>query len=109
MRNELVKSTPHYIFYPDGDQAWFLNGELHREDGPAYIYKNESQEWFLNGVRHREDGPAIIYANGTQAWYVNGSRISDAEIKEWKKQYDIPENHLEWNSQHKMLFKLRFS
>jgi len=27
-----------------------------------------SKEWFLNGQRHREDGPAVEYANGHKEW-----------------------------------------
>ena len=26
--------------YDDGDKIWWLNGKLHREDGPAYEYYN---------------------------------------------------------------------
>jgi len=96
------------IIYPDGHQEWFLNGKLHREDGPAVIFANGRKEWRINGIRHREDGPAVIYPTGYRVWYVNGNEISDEEIKEWREQYNIPENYLEWNTQHKMLFKLRF-
>ena len=24
--------------YPNGDKSWYLNGKLHREDGPAIEY-----------------------------------------------------------------------
>jgi len=97
------------VINTDGTQSWYVNGVRHREDGPAFININEHQEWFLNGKHHREDGPAVIWKDGKQAWFVNGNRISDEEIKRWKDQYNIPENYLEWNSQHKMLFKLKFS
>jgi hypothetical protein len=40
-------------------QRWFLNGKLHREDGPAVEWTNGSKSWYLNGNLHREDGPAI--------------------------------------------------
>ena len=36
------------------------------------IYLDGSKEWFLNGQRHREDGPAIEWASGYKAWYING-------------------------------------
>jgi N-acetylneuraminic acid mutarotase len=35
--------------YTNGDKAWYLNGELHREDGPAIEYANGDKHWFLNG------------------------------------------------------------
>ena len=35
----------------DGDyKEWWLNGELHREDGPAII-DGDCQEWYLNGKK----------------------------------------------------------
>ena len=86
--------------YDNGKQEWFLNGKLHREDGPAIVDGN-IQEWWLNGNRHREDGPAIIngkyrawYLNGKwhredgpaiigdgyQEWYLNGEGLSEADF-----------------------------
>jgi len=57
----------------DGSTAWKLpNGDLHREDGPAFVMTNGHKEWYINGQRHREDGPAIIYPNGTKYWCING-------------------------------------
>ena len=31
--------------------------------------------WYLNGKVHREDGPAIERAGGSKQWYRNGKRI----------------------------------
>ena len=55
----------------DGSKFWYLNDELHREDGPAVEYANGSKAWFLKNKSHREDGPAVEYANGYKAWYLN--------------------------------------
>lgn len=55
---------------PGGRQEWHLNGELHREDGPARIHLDGSKEWWINGKEHREDGPA------TQAAFNNPSGIA---------------------------------
>ena len=38
----------------NGYKEWFLNGELHREDGPAVEWNNGYKEWFLNGKFHTE-------------------------------------------------------
>lgn len=39
---------------------WYLNGELHREDGPA-VTTVEGDCWYMrNGLIHREDGPAHL-------------------------------------------------
>ena len=47
------------IVHDNGDRFWYLNDELHREDGPAVELSNGYKEWFLNGVRHRAEGPAM--------------------------------------------------
>ena len=50
----------------DGTKFWYLNGELHREDGPAMEFVSGNKFWCLNGKLHREDGPAMEFANGTK-------------------------------------------
>ena len=35
--------------WDDGTKIWFLNGEYHREDGPAVVLYDGSEEWWLNG------------------------------------------------------------
>ena len=63
----------------NGKKNWYLNGKLHREDGPAVEYANGTKRWYLNGERHREDGPAVEDAYGTKKWYLNGNRVSEEE------------------------------
>jgi len=60
------------IIDSNGDKRWFLNGLLHRVDGPAIECTDGYKYWYLNGKRHREDGPAIECANGNKFWYLNG-------------------------------------
>jgi len=52
---------------PDGTVAewWHRNGELHREDGPAYVERRRDgtaaiEWWYRNNNLHREDGPAWV-------------------------------------------------
>ena len=59
--------------WADGDKQWYLNGKLHREDGPAVERSDGYKEWWLNDYLHREDGPAIEWADGTKYWYLNGN------------------------------------
>jgi hypothetical protein len=40
----------------------------------------EINYWYLNGELHREDGPAIERANGTKAWYLNGKQLTEEEF-----------------------------
>ncbi len=62
---------------------WYLNGNCHREDGPAVEWADGTKHWYLNGNRHRENGPAIEYANGTKHWYLDGTKYIESE---WKKE-----------------------
>jgi hypothetical protein len=43
------------------------------------------QEWYLNGNRHREDGPAIVCPNGRQEWYLKGEELSEEEFNNRNK------------------------
>jgi hypothetical protein len=66
--------------HTNGDKYWYLNGKLHREDGPAVEYSDGNKFWWLNGKRHREDGPAMEWANGDEFWYLNGEDLSEEEF-----------------------------
>ena len=39
----------------NGSESWYLNGKLHREDGPAREYASGDKFWYLNGKLHREE------------------------------------------------------
>lgn len=69
----------------DGDGAliyeeWYVNGEKHREDGPALSKWSSGEltleEWYTNDKKHRDGGPAVsIWELGklaTQQWYETG-------------------------------------
>ena len=73
-------------FYSTGNKYLFLNGKLHREDGPAIEYIDGAKSWYLNGNLHREDGPAIEWNDGSKRWYLNNKRFSEKEyLKAVKK------------------------
>ena len=44
------------------------------------VYDNGTKEWFLNGNLHREDGPAAEWANGTKFWYIDDKQLTEAEF-----------------------------
>lgn len=59
-------------------------GDLHREDGPAYIYYYEDgslsiEEFRINGMYHRLDGPAQIgrFRDGStwENFYIDGEYL----------------------------------
>jgi hypothetical protein len=62
-----------------GTKYWKLNGDFHREDGPAIEYTDGARAWFINGQLHREDGPAIDYNDGNKQWHLNGIEYSTKE------------------------------
>jgi hypothetical protein len=66
--------------FDDGSRYWYLNGQLHREDGPAVEYVSGTLHWYLNGKSHREDGPAFEYADGDRYWYLNGVKYTEEEF-----------------------------
>jgi hypothetical protein len=69
------------VVFPDGRKYWFLNGLLHREDGPAAVYPNGIECWYLNGELHREDGPAIVYTVGEKQWYLNDKQVGKKTVE----------------------------
>jgi hypothetical protein len=66
--------------YDSGTREWYLDGQLHRTDGPAIEWASGAREWYLNGKLHREDGPALEQLNGTRLWYLNGRQVTEEEV-----------------------------
>jgi len=52
------------------EERYYRDGKLHRENGPAYVYRHADgttvERYFRDGKRHREDGAAVVehYAGG---------------------------------------------
>ncbi len=70
-----------------GIKYWYKNGEKHRENYPAVVYKNGNTIWYKNDKKHRINGPAVDWKN-TKRWYVNGEDITDV-IKYYMNRYQI--------------------
>ena len=68
-----IKTFTEVVKDKDGDIVYYLNGEYHREDGPAIELHNGGKEWWLNGKTHREDGPAVESAHGGKYWWLNNN------------------------------------
>ena len=65
---------------PSGSEYWYLNDELHRQDGPAVECSDGYKSWYLNGIRHREDGAALEFPGGSKYWYLNGVEYTEEEF-----------------------------
>lgn len=57
-------------------KCWYVNGICHRLDGPAVEYRWGDKEWHVNGKLHRLDGPAIEMIDGDTEWWIDGKRLS---------------------------------
>ena len=80
LNGKLHREDGPSIEWADGDKEWWLNDKLHREDGPAIECPNGDKLWSLNGKRHREDGPAVEYASGHKEWYLNDKKVHPETI-----------------------------
>jgi hypothetical protein len=67
LNGKLHREDGPAIEYADGDKYWYINGELRRQ-----CYHNGTVRYFENGQFHREDGPAVEFADGTKFWYIEG-------------------------------------
>jgi hypothetical protein len=65
--------------YADGTKHWYLDDKLHRVDGPALEYADGSKEWWRDNKCHRIDGPAIEWADGSKSWYVDGKELTHSQ------------------------------
>jgi hypothetical protein len=43
------------------------------------VSANGGKSWYLNGKLHREDGPAVEYASGSKFWYLKGKYMTEEE------------------------------
>lgn len=56
----------------EGTKIWYLNGQIHRESGPAKEFYNGEKHWMVRSILHRTNGPAIEKPNGAFTWYKEG-------------------------------------
>lgn len=43
------------------------------------VYCSGTKGWYINGNLHRENGPAVEHLNGFKAWYLDGEPMT----QEW--------------------------
>ena len=107
---------PVIEYYESGEierESWYLNGSLHRIDGPAYISyyksgKKKREEWFLDGTYHRVDGPAYIsYYESNQTrredWYLNDK---ESNHKEWLIANNLYKPYNTWSDEEKGIMEI---
>jgi len=91
LNGKLHREDGPAVEYTSGTKEWYLNGKLHRVEGPAIEWSDGDKSWYLNGKRHREDGPAVEYTDGDKSWWLNGLlHREDGAAIEWAS------GHKEW-------------
>ena len=94
LNGKLHKEDGPAVERSNGAKEWYLNGKFHRENAPAIEYTDDIddigiviRDWFLNGKRHREDGPAIDDSDGIKCWYVEGREYDEKEYPNALRKY----------------------
>ena len=82
LKNIKLKLFESYKINRYGDQKWYKNGLLHRDnDLPTVIESNGDQFWYQHNLLHRDnDLPAIILNDGTQYWYQHNLLHRDNDL-----------------------------
>jgi|SRR5579859_1015305 len=73
------------VEWADGSKFWYFSNLLHKLDGPAAEYADGDKHWFLHGKLHRLDGPAYEGKDGYKEWYYYGEHIKCFSQKEFKR------------------------
>jgi hypothetical protein len=81
VNGELHREDGPAVEWADGTRKWYLNGKLHREGGPAFEGADGTRAWWLNDILHREDGPAVEWADGTREWWYRGTKLRVRTLK----------------------------
>jgi hypothetical protein len=80
LEGQLHREDGPAIEFRDGYKAYYINGKRHREDGPAVDCGNKYKCYYINNKLHREDGPAVEYANGDKSYYINDEELTEEEF-----------------------------
>lgn len=70
------------IEFCERSKVWYVNGLVHKEDGPALIELCGIKAWYINGKLHRLNGPAVEYPDGKKQWWIENKTYSEEQY--WK-------------------------
>ena len=68
------------------------DGKFHRVGAPAAIWDDGTLVWYNAGQIHREDGPAYIekdqpHKKGEQQFWLFGEEVTPQQHREWREQH----------------------
>lgn len=88
-RQENIKSDDYKIIRKNGREEihecynghklYYLDGKLHRTDGPAATYADGTIHYVVHGKYHREDGPAVIRSY-EKRYFIHGEELTKEEF-----------------------------
>ena len=64
------------------EKHYYINGILHREDGPAVEYPDGTKYWYKNGKVHRFGGTAVIMPGDAESYWIDDKQVT-------KEQHDF--------------------
>lgn len=63
----------------------FVSGiGYHCLDGPAIVYENGDESYYVNGALHRLEGPAVNWFHNPE-WFINGKLINVNSQEEFER------------------------
>lgn len=68
--NQLHREDGPAIIYKSGEFHNYVHGSNNLPDRPAGFFRSGYYIWRKNGFLNRSDGPAMDYPNGLKVWYV---------------------------------------
>lgn len=45
----------------------------------SILFANGTKMWWVDGQLHRLDGPAVEYADGSKEWYINHKKCTEED------------------------------
>jgi len=73
------------VEYCDKTKEWYVENNLHRENGPAIEWADGSKSWYINDKHHREDGPSVEHSSGLKDYHIDGKYLTETEFNERMK------------------------
>ena len=77
----------HGTFIENGVEFWFKYGKRYiKSNDIPVINQNGNKEYYLDGKLHKEDGPAIEGNLTSPRWYLDGKKYSpEGHLKEMRR------------------------
>lgn len=64
---------------------YYVDGKLHRLDGPAVIRPNGNNSWWHEGKLHRLDGPALDWGRDGIGFFIHGRKVTETAMIDYAK------------------------